>query len=275
LSFQNNLLIPSENCRNLGVIFYSSLLFTKHISNICRSSFHQIRQLRQIRSSLDSNSAIVLANALVSAKLDYCNSLYYNLPDYSLKRLQLVQNALARVVVPSAKRNQHISPTLSKLHWLPIKKRITLKIASITYKTLHFNEPSYLFNLLTFENNSRNLRSSNTRRLHVPLIKNVQLVDPFLLLHPLCGILCHLTFAVSLPFHLFMLVLKLIYFLLEFLPYPNDYLEFFDLEPFFDPSLCYLICFCTLLGGAVCADSCSFESAPGAIFYSEMGVKLD
>jgi len=31
LSFQNNLLIPSENCRNLGVIFDSSLLFTKHI----------------------------------------------------------------------------------------------------------------------------------------------------------------------------------------------------------------------------------------------------
>jgi hypothetical protein len=174
LSFRNNLLIPSENCRNLDVIFDSSLLFTKHISNICRSSFHQIRQLRQIRSSLDSNSAIVLANALVSAKLDYCNSLYYNLPDYSLKRLQLVQNALARVVVPSAKRNQHISPTLSKLHWLPIKKRITFKIASLTYKTLHFNEPSYLFNLLTFENNSRNLRSSNTRRLHVPLIKNEQ-----------------------------------------------------------------------------------------------------
>ena len=97
MSFQNNLLIPSETYCNLGVTFDSSLLFLKHISKICRSSFYQILQLRQIRSSLDSNSAIVLANTLVSAKLDYCNYLYYKLPDYSLQRFQLVQNALARV----------------------------------------------------------------------------------------------------------------------------------------------------------------------------------
>ena len=32
-----------------------------------------IRQIRQVRSSLDINSAIILANSLVSSKLDYCN----------------------------------------------------------------------------------------------------------------------------------------------------------------------------------------------------------
>src|SRR5437899_5941879 len=88
-----------------------------------------MRQLRQIRPSLDLNSSIQLANALVSSKLDYCNSLFYGLPDTSIKRLQRVQNSLARVIFPSLKRSDHITPALVKLHWLPIHKRIKFKIA--------------------------------------------------------------------------------------------------------------------------------------------------
>jgi Reverse transcriptase (RNA-dependent DNA polymerase)/Endonuclease-reverse transcriptase len=174
VSFHGNNLKPSESCRNLGVVFDSDLSFKSHISNICRTSFYHIRQLRQVRSSLDTNSAIVLANALVSAKLDYCNSLFYDLPDVSLNRLQLVQNALARVVVPSVKRSDHISPTLRKLHWLPIRQRITFKIASLTFKTLHFNQPSYLADLLIPHDSHRTLRSSDKLLLHVPLIKSSQ-----------------------------------------------------------------------------------------------------
>ena len=174
ISFCGNLLSPSDNCRNLGVVFDSDLSFKSHISNICHSSFYQIRLLRQIRSSLDTNSAIVLANALVSSKLDYCNSLYYDFPHCTINCLQLVQNALARVVVPSIKRNEHISPTLRKLHWLPIKQRIIFKIAFLTFKALHYREPSYLFDLLIPHNSSRNLRSSNTHLLSVPLITSAQ-----------------------------------------------------------------------------------------------------
>ena len=48
--------------------------------------------------SLDLNSSIQLVNDLVSSKLDYCNSLFYGLPDTSIKRLQRVQNSLARVI---------------------------------------------------------------------------------------------------------------------------------------------------------------------------------
>src|SRR5207245_2364195 len=62
--FRGNILTPSDKCRNLGVIFDSNLTFKNHISDVCRSSFYHIRQLRQIRASLDTNSSILLANAL-------------------------------------------------------------------------------------------------------------------------------------------------------------------------------------------------------------------
>jgi len=82
-------------------------------------------------------------------KLDYCNSLLYNLSNTSISRLQRVQNSLAKVVIlPPPKRFDHTIPTLAKLHWLPVKKRIEFKIAAITYKVLQSIQPSYLFEIL-------------------------------------------------------------------------------------------------------------------------------
>src|SRR5207244_13482154 len=174
--FRGNILTPSDKCRNLGVFFDSNLTFKNHISDVCRSSFYHIRQFRQIRASLDTNSFILLANVLVSSKLDYCNSLFYNLPAKSLNRLQVVQNALARVVVPSVRRNHHITPTLRQLHWLPIPQRIIFKIAFITFKTLHHKLPAYLAELLTPRHDtSHNTRSSvSPNFLSVPKIYSEQ-----------------------------------------------------------------------------------------------------
>ena len=172
ISFQGTDLIPTDSTRNLGVVFDKDLSLKQNISSICKTSYYQIRQLRQVRSSLDTDSAIILANSLVSSKLDYCNSLYYGLPATSLDKLQRVQNSLARVVVPSVRRHHHITPTLKKLHWLPIRQRIIFKIASLTYKTLHSRKPYYLFQLLNPYVPTRNLRSLDKSLLTVPDIRS-------------------------------------------------------------------------------------------------------
>jgi hypothetical protein len=149
ISISGNSIQPVKSAKNLGIIFDSDLSLFKHISSICQTSFYHIRQLRQIRPSIDINSATILANSLVHCKLDYCNSLYYSLPKSSIHRLQLVQNSLARVVIPSTLRHHHITPVLKRLHWLPVEQRIKYKIASITYKSLHHQQPSYLYELLS------------------------------------------------------------------------------------------------------------------------------
>ena len=172
ISFRGTVLKPATDARNLGVTFDSNLSFHKHISSVCQTSFHHIRQLRQARSSLDTGSATILANALVSSKLDYCNSLYFNLPKSTLNRLQRVQNSLARVVVPSSRYLEHITPTLRKLHWLPVSERITFKIASLTYKTLNHSQPTYLLELLHPESPERLFRSSSQQLLKIPFMKS-------------------------------------------------------------------------------------------------------
>jgi len=83
-----------------------------------------------------------------------------------------VQNALARVVVPTVRWNRLITPTLKQLHWLPVSKRITFKIAALTFKTLFYKEPVYLADLLHAYTPSRALRSSDKNLLTIPYIKS-------------------------------------------------------------------------------------------------------
>ena len=162
----------ASSVRNLGVIIDPNLTLENQISAVCKSSYHLIRQIRQVRSSIDLNSAILLANSLVSNRLDFCNSLYYGLPATSIKRLQLVQNSLARAVVPSIRKYDHISAVLKQLHWLPVEQRITFKLATLTYKVLQNKSPAYLSDLLTPYRPARHLRSTSQHLLSVPRINS-------------------------------------------------------------------------------------------------------
>ena len=52
----------------------------------------------------------------ISAKLDYCNSLFIDIPDYLIAKLQRVQNAAARIVL-KLKKYDSVTPHLIELHW--------------------------------------------------------------------------------------------------------------------------------------------------------------
>ena len=75
-------------------------------------------------------------------------------------KLQLVQNTLA-CVVTGHKRSDHITPVLADLHWLPVKSRMTFKIASLTYTIRKFGQPEYLRTLISDYKPTRDLRSSS------------------------------------------------------------------------------------------------------------------
>lgn len=171
LTFQGTSVAPAEQARNLGVIFDPHMLFDKQIVKVCQNAFFHIRQFRLIRPFLDKGSAIALANALVSSRLDFCNTLYFGLPQARIHLLQKVQNSLARVVVPGTAFRDHISPVLRGLHWLPVQKRIHFKIASTTFKVLNSKQPEYLACLLSKLPDSAR-RSSNKNLLVVPFVKS-------------------------------------------------------------------------------------------------------
>src|SRR6218665_391978 len=62
---------PTSPVRKLGVIFDPNLSFSDHITQLSRSCFMHIRDLRRIRPMLDLKTASTIATSIVHAKLDY------------------------------------------------------------------------------------------------------------------------------------------------------------------------------------------------------------
>ena len=87
----------------------------------------------------------------------------------TLQKLQWVHNNLPRVVCGVSKFQLRLSEdVLHELHWLPIRQRIHYKIATITYRALHLQQPSYISSLLFNYVPPRTLRSASHGLLNTP-----------------------------------------------------------------------------------------------------------
>ena len=156
--------------RNLGVIFDSELCFIKQISSVVKNSFYQLRIISKIKHSLSYHNLEIVIHDFITSWLDYCNSLYLGLPQSLISRLQIVQNAAARLLTGS-KKWEHITPVLASLHWLPAQQRIIFKTVLMVFKAINGQAPSYISDLLHPHSAPRSLRSSKKGLLHIPQLK--------------------------------------------------------------------------------------------------------
>ena len=121
-------------------------------------------------ASLTTEASKTIAAAIVGSRFDFCNSFMAGTSVSNLARLQRVQNTLARVVAQKP-RFCYITPVLSDLHWLPVRHRISFKIATVTYRVLQFQQPAYLASLIPRYVPARALRSSSSLSICVPTRK--------------------------------------------------------------------------------------------------------
>lgn len=157
----------SFSARNLGVMFDCTLSMKEQVKKICQSVFYHVRNVNSIRKILSDDSAATIIHALVTSRLDNGNALLYGINENLLTKLQLAQNAAARVL-SKTRKYEHITPVLKQLHWLPIRQRIDFKILLLTWKCINDIAPSYLKDLLVPYSPARQLRSSNKLLLSVP-----------------------------------------------------------------------------------------------------------
>ena len=107
VSIFGSLIHPVDSVRNLGVWFDAEFSFSEHVKRTCKACFLQMRDLCRIRQYLTTEVAVLAANALVSSRLDYCNSLFRSLSCFNLHKLQSIQNTLARIVT-NHRRYAHV-----------------------------------------------------------------------------------------------------------------------------------------------------------------------
>ena len=82
---------------------------------------------------LDNPTLKLLVSSFILSRFDYCNSLYYGLPETTLHPLTKALNSAARLVSGTHKFSR-ITPALISLHWLSLKKRSVFKICTLLFK---------------------------------------------------------------------------------------------------------------------------------------------
>ena len=99
--------------------------FVQSALSLCENGFWRNWRVDALLKAV----SVTLAAAFIASRVDNCNSVLYGGSSQVVRRLQMVLNAAARLVV-GVGRYEHIMPALCDvLHWLPVPQRIQFKIA--------------------------------------------------------------------------------------------------------------------------------------------------
>ena len=119
--------------KNLGIMFDSTLSMAAQVKKICKTGYLNLKNISEIRKSLNKDNCKIIINALVTSHLDYGNSLLYGISKKQMNKLQVLQNASVRLIEKKRKHDS-ISQSRKELHWLPIEARIEFKILKFTWQ---------------------------------------------------------------------------------------------------------------------------------------------
>ena len=156
-----------SSVKSIGAHLDSNLTMDKHVAATCKSAWFHLHQINKIKNYLSCDQLKSVILAYVISRIDQNNSLLIGLPKATVFKLQMIQNACAKIIF-RAKKFDHVTPLLKELHWLPVEQRITFKILLLVYKCLHGKAPAYLRELLEEYVPSRSLRSASKGLLRIP-----------------------------------------------------------------------------------------------------------
>ncbi len=138
----------NNQVKNLGVILETDLSFSCHIKAVTKSAYYHLKNIARIRCFVSSQDLEKLVHAFITSRVDYCNGLLTGLPKKTIRQLQLIQNAAARILTRTRKY-EHITPVLRSLHWLPVTFRTDFKVLLLVYKLLNGLGPRYIADMPT------------------------------------------------------------------------------------------------------------------------------
>ncbi|PIK38802.1 putative RNA-directed DNA polymerase from transposon BS [Apostichopus japonicus] len=115
IAVDNSFVDTVLKAKSLGVIVDCNLNMKHHVKNTASVASFALYKIGQLAKYLDHKSTERLVHALITSRLNYCNSLLCGIPSTELSKVQLIQNSVARLVTRSQKHD-HITPILRDLH---------------------------------------------------------------------------------------------------------------------------------------------------------------
>lgn len=157
-----------RECRNLGVLFDSTLRFRGQVAKVVQKSYISLRNLYKTKHVLNASLRRNLCESLVLSHTNYCNFVYGPCLDLQGKtRLQRIQNSCIRFVYGLRARD-HVSHKLTELKWLKIADKLKLHFACFLNRLIQTGTPEYLFGKLSFRHCTHSLSTRNNNMLNIP-----------------------------------------------------------------------------------------------------------
>ena len=148
-----------DKWKSLGVKLDETLNMERQINSVRQKCCWTLTNIRTIGRYLDESIKLMLVKQLIISKLDYCNSLYMNLPKKRLRKLKSILNGCVRLIYNVQDRSEDLLPYYKKAHILPIDERIFFKVCLLCYKVVYGMSPDYLLEIVDIDRSETN----NTR----------------------------------------------------------------------------------------------------------------
>ena len=140
LQLKTETVMASDQVSVLGVTMSSDLSLDKHIGNVCATCFYWLRQLKQVRRSLDVESAATLVHAFVTSRrhastiaMSFSRSIqvYYRQAPASYECRCSRRHRHAEVYDRGLTNLLH-----DELHWLDVPERVQYKLCATVHPFL-------------------------------------------------------------------------------------------------------------------------------------------
>ena len=164
--FEDQCIRFSDFVKNVGVWIEKNLDMKKHVSDIVSHCSKILKDIGSIKRNLERCQVENLVHAVITSRLDYCNSLLLNIDKEHLFKLQKMQNSAARLVL-GRQRRESARSALRELHWLNVEARIIFKVLLLVFKVIK----GQCSNNLSFEFKSFNGRPDDFLLLKTPNYK--------------------------------------------------------------------------------------------------------
>ena len=145
ISIQDDIIIPSDHIKVLGITLDDSLKFDLHIADMCKKASLQINALKRVSKFLTQDSPKSIYRSFIAANFNYCPISWIFCGKKNTTKLEKLQERALRLVF--CDKTATYGDLLKRGNFLSLKAFRTRCLAVEVYKCVHGLNPTYLNDL--------------------------------------------------------------------------------------------------------------------------------
>ena len=139
--------------------FDEHLVFTKHISELCKKASQRVGVLARLRNLIPTDAKLLLYKAFIMPYLTNCHLIWHFCRVSDSRKVERIQERALRIVFNT--HSQDYCSLLKRAKLLSLYIRRLQDIAILMYKVKHGIVPSFISDIFSVKSSKYSLRNGN------------------------------------------------------------------------------------------------------------------